>query len=76
LPFAGLHDIEYQSIVDMVSASWHGFVDLDAGVKSYYWCVGLTNVESECGVKPWIKVGLRISAMSNVTSFLSHGILM
>jgi len=58
----------------MVSASWHGFVDQDAGVKSYYWCVGLTDAKSECGVKPWIKVGLRTSAMSNVSTAFSHGI--
>jgi len=76
LRFSDLHDIEYQSSVDMVSASWHGFVDLDAGVHSYYWCVGLTDAISECGVKPWVKVGLRTSAISNVTSPLSHGILM
>ncbi|XP_060084880.1 uncharacterized protein LOC132564227 [Ylistrum balloti] len=69
----GIHDLEYQSSTTLLGATWHGFVDLDAGVKTYYWCVGSTQSKTECSVKRWEAVGLRTAVRANLTTSLSHG---
>ncbi|XP_021356985.1 uncharacterized protein LOC110452658 [Mizuhopecten yessoensis] len=69
----GIHDLEYQSSRSKLGATWHGFVDLDAGVKTYYWCVGTTQSKTECSIKTWEAVGLRTAVSTNLSTALSHG---
>ncbi|KAI8507103.1 hypothetical protein Bbelb_155420, partial [Branchiostoma belcheri] len=53
----GVHDADYQSSTTELSAFWHGFTDLESGVRRYLWCVGRTAGPSECSVKNWMDNG-------------------
>ncbi|KAI8485724.1 hypothetical protein Bbelb_365580 [Branchiostoma belcheri] len=53
----GVHDVDYQSSTIELSAFWHGFTDLESGVRRYLWCVGRTEDPSECSVKNWMDNG-------------------
>ncbi|XP_002736788.1 uncharacterized protein LOC100378079, partial [Saccoglossus kowalevskii] len=65
----GLHDAEYQNITDTISASWHGFSDLQSYISHYLWCVG-----SSPGAEDIVaceNVGLQLSASKSAV--LSNG---
>ncbi|CAC5386461.1 unnamed protein product [Mytilus coruscus] len=76
----GILDIEYQNSTDNVAAHWHGFIDTESGILSYYWCVGETThvhriyANTECSVLPWTNVGLHTSASKNLSIEISQGI--
>ena len=57
-----LHDIEYQNSSTIVSASWHGFVDLESYIDHYEWCVGQTSSPADDGILPCVDVGIQLSA--------------
>ncbi|XP_076085327.1 uncharacterized protein LOC143056126 [Mytilus galloprovincialis] len=75
----GILDKEYQNSTDNVAAHWHGFIDTESGIQSYFWCVGNTThvhriySNSECSVHPWTNVGLRVSASKNLSTEILQG---
>lgn len=53
--------MQFQDSDTTVAARWHGFVDLDSGIKWYHWCVGSTPSASGsdvCDVVSWRNVGI------------------
>ncbi|CAC5370733.1 unnamed protein product [Mytilus coruscus] len=75
----GILDIEYQNSTNNVAAHWHGFIDTESGIQSYFWCVGETThvhsiySNSECSVHPWTNVGLHVSASKNLSTDILQG---
>eukprot|EP00058_Branchiostoma_floridae_P007081 XP_002592569.1 hypothetical protein BRAFLDRAFT_118907 [Branchiostoma floridae] len=53
-----VRDMAYTSDATVVSASWHGFNDLDSGIDKHFWCIGETNSQSECNIMGWTDTGL------------------
>ncbi|CAC5386466.1 unnamed protein product [Mytilus coruscus] len=76
----GILDLEYQNSTDIVAAHWHGFVDTELGILSYYWCVGETThvhriyTNTECSVLQWTNVGLHTSTSKNLSIEISQGL--
>ena len=68
-----LHDIEYQNSSTIVSASWHGFVDLESYIDHYEWCVGQTSSPADDGILPCVDVGIQLSASKTLTVPLMDG---
>ncbi|XP_038050780.1 uncharacterized protein LOC119723938 isoform X2 [Patiria miniata] len=69
-----LHDVEYQNSSTVISASWHGFVDLESYVDHYEWCVGLTPSPADDGILPCTSVGIHLSASKTLPVPLTDGI--
>ena len=67
-----LYDVEYQNSSTLISASWHGFVDLESYIDHYEWCVGQTLHPSDDGILPCNDVGIQLSA-SAITLPLTAG---
>ncbi|CAH1242187.1 Hypp6494 [Branchiostoma lanceolatum] len=70
---AGVHDADYQSSTTKLSAFWHGFTDLESGVRRYLWCVGRTEDPPECGVKDWMDNGASELGTTDIESALVTG---
>ena len=72
--FTGLHDLEYQNTTTLVSASWHGYIDLESYIDHYVWCVG-TDMDdpNEADLVACVPVGLRLSAYKHLETPLNHG---
>ena len=53
-------DLQFQDSDTTVAAHWHGFIDLDSGIRWYHWCVGSTpSLNADvCDVVSWRNVGL------------------
>ena len=68
-------DINYQSSINTVSATWHGFEDLGAGVINYWWCVGNTSLLTDCNLTggQWLKMGLLTTVNRRFEVPLLHG---
>ncbi|XP_052707847.1 uncharacterized protein LOC128183063 isoform X2 [Crassostrea angulata] len=69
----GLHDREYQNSSKIVGAHWHGFLDMESGVKNYFWCVGNTSSKSECSIRNWENVGIHTSVSRMLSQTLVNG---
>ncbi|XP_066300263.1 uncharacterized protein [Branchiostoma lanceolatum] len=69
----GVHDADYQSSTTKLSAFWHGFTDLESGVRRYLWCVGRTEDPPECGVKDWMDNGASELGTTDIESALVTG---
>ncbi|XP_061189002.1 uncharacterized protein LOC133197151 [Saccostrea echinata] len=57
----GLEDLDFQDSDSVVAARWHGFNDMDSGIRWYQWCVGSTPSiagDNVCDVVPWRNVGI------------------
>ncbi|XP_038071216.1 uncharacterized protein LOC119740085 [Patiria miniata] len=70
----GLHDVEYQNSSTVISASWHGFVDLESFIDHYEWCVGQTPSPEDDGILPCTDVGLHLSASRTLVVRITEGI--
>ncbi|XP_038050879.1 uncharacterized protein LOC119724031 [Patiria miniata] len=70
----GLHDVEYQNSSTVISASWHGFVDLESFIDHYEWCVGQTLSPEDDGILPCTDVGIHLSASKGLSVPLANGI--
>ncbi|XP_022103295.1 uncharacterized protein LOC110986023 [Acanthaster planci] len=70
----GLHDVEYQNSSTVISASWHGFVDLESYIDHYEWCVGLTQSPTDGGTLPCADVGIKLSASQTQAVPLTDGV--
>ena len=60
-----LHDLEYQNHTTSISASWHGFSDLQSFIRRYVWCVGTRPGQAD--ILACKSVGIRTSVSSTVT---------
>ncbi|VDI80173.1 Hypothetical predicted protein [Mytilus galloprovincialis] len=71
----GIYDCDYQDDPQVVSASWHGFSDLDSVITHYMWCVQTVSELILCNIRAWENVGIQtfVSRTLNGTS-LSSGI--
>ncbi|XP_078664145.1 uncharacterized protein LOC144907216 [Branchiostoma floridae x Branchiostoma belcheri] len=69
----GVHDADYQSSTTKLSAFWHGFTDLESGVRRYLWCVGRTAGPSECSVKNWMDNGASERGTTDIEPALVTG---
>ncbi|XP_038050540.1 uncharacterized protein LOC119723761 [Patiria miniata] len=69
-----LHDVEYQNSSTVISASWHGFVDLESFIDHYEWCVGQTPSTEDDDVVPSTDVGIHLSASRSLSVPLTDGI--
>ncbi|XP_038051300.1 uncharacterized protein LOC119724354 isoform X2 [Patiria miniata] len=69
-----LHDVEYQNSSTVISASWHGFVDLESYIDHYEWCVGQTPSPTDDGILPCTSVGIHLSASKTLAVPLTDGI--
>ena len=65
------HDARAQSSESEVSASWHGFIDLDSYIHHYEWAVGRMPGSNE--TMAYKDVGLALSATSYGLN-LTHGV--
>ncbi|XP_022088109.1 uncharacterized protein LOC110977889 isoform X2 [Acanthaster planci] len=68
-----LHDLEYQNTSTVVSASWHGFVDLESYIDHYEWCVGQTSNPTDDSILPCTDVGIHLSASTTLVLPLNEG---
>eukprot|EP00058_Branchiostoma_floridae_P022361 XP_002607851.1 hypothetical protein BRAFLDRAFT_117282 [Branchiostoma floridae] len=68
-----VRDMAYTSDATVVSASWHGFNDLDSGIDKHFWCIGETNSQSECNVMGWTDTGLVQEGTVTLGSSLTNG---
>lgn len=73
---AGLHDLEFQNSSDSVGANWHGFLDTESGVNSYFWCVGNTSSNTECSIRNWENVNIHTSVSRTLSKELPNGKIM
>ncbi|XP_022103276.1 uncharacterized protein LOC110986013 isoform X2 [Acanthaster planci] len=69
-----LHDVEYQNSSTVISASWHGFVDLESYIDHYEWCVGQTSNPADNGILRCTDVGVQLSASQILAFPLTDGI--
>ncbi|VDI13269.1 Hypothetical predicted protein, partial [Mytilus galloprovincialis] len=71
----GIYDCDYQDDPQIVSASWHGFSDLDSVITHYMWCVQTVSELTLCNIRAWENVGIQtsVSRKLNGTS-LSSGV--
>ncbi|XP_038057739.1 uncharacterized protein LOC119729229 [Patiria miniata] len=69
-----LHDVEYQNSSTLISASWHGFVDLESYLDHYEWCIGQTSGPADDGILPCTNVGIHLSASKTLAVPLTDGI--
>ncbi|XP_022100380.1 uncharacterized protein LOC110984469 isoform X2 [Acanthaster planci] len=69
-----LHDVEYQNSSTVISASWHGFVDLESYIDHYEWCVGQTPSPTDASILPCTDVGIHLSASKTLAAPLTDGI--
>ncbi|XP_071798435.1 uncharacterized protein [Asterias amurensis] len=70
----GLHDVEYQNSSTLISASWHGFTDLESYIDHYEWCVGRTPDSTDDSVLQCIDVGMQLFASTTLLVPLTGGI--
>ena len=70
----GLQDRRYQNSFNIVSASWHGFVDLGSSLQSYHWCVSPMSAIGSCSVLPVQNVGLATKKEIQVSLHVSNGL--
>lgn len=56
-----------------LSAFWHGFSDLMAGIATYYWCEGYTVNLDECDVSPWQRMGIQTEVRLKLNFTLENG---
>ncbi len=72
--FTVLHDIEYQNSSTLVSASWHGFIDLESYIDHYIWCVGDDPTDpDEAGVVSCENMGLKLQGYKELEGPLETG---
>ena len=72
--FTGLYDLEYQNSTTLVSASWHGYIDLESYIDHYVWCVGTDSSDpDEASIVTCVPVGLRLRALKHLGTPLNHG---
>ena len=69
----GVHDVEYQNSSTLISASWHGFVDLESYIDHYEWCVGQTPHPSDDGILTCNNVGVQLLASQTLSRSLTRG---
>ena len=69
----GLHDVEYQNSSTLISASWHGFTDLESYIDHYEWCVGRTPDSTDDSVLQCTDVGMQLSASKTLEVPLTGG---
>ncbi|XP_071784665.1 uncharacterized protein [Asterias amurensis] len=69
-----LHDLEYQNSSTVISASWHGFTDLESYIDHYEWCVGRSPDSTDHSVLQCTDVGMRLSASKMLEVPLTGGI--
>ncbi|XP_033637440.1 uncharacterized protein LOC117298344 isoform X1 [Asterias rubens] len=69
-----LHDVEYQNSSTLISASWHGFTDLESYIDHYEWCVGRTPDSTDDNVLQCTDVGMQLSASTTLEVPLTGGI--
>ncbi|XP_035676037.1 uncharacterized protein LOC118415485 [Branchiostoma floridae] len=68
-----VRDMAYTSDATVVSASWHGFNDLDSGINKHFWCIGETNSQSECNIMGWTDTGLMQEGTVTLGNSLTNG---
>ncbi len=69
-----LHDIEYQNSSTLVSASWHGFLELQSYIDHYIWCVGDDPADpDEAGVVSCENMGLKLQGYKQLDGSLTTG---
>ncbi|XP_022102003.1 uncharacterized protein LOC110985345 [Acanthaster planci] len=69
-----LHDLEYQNSSAVISASWHGFVDLESYIDHYEWCVGQTPGPADDDILPCTNVGINLSVTRALAVPLTEGV--
>ncbi|XP_022105050.1 uncharacterized protein LOC110986986 isoform X2 [Acanthaster planci] len=69
-----LHDVQYQNSSTVISASWHGFVDLESYIDHYEWCVGQIPSPRNASILPCTDVGIHLSASKTLAVPLTDGI--
>ena len=70
----GLQDRRYQNSSNIVSASWHGFVDLGSSLQSYHWCVSPMPAIGSCSVLPVQNVGLATKKEIQLSLHVPNGL--
>ncbi|CAH1258773.1 Hypp2075 [Branchiostoma lanceolatum] len=68
---SGVHDADYQNSSCRVSATWHGFSDLQSFIHHYTCCFGTAPGRDD--VSPCEDVGLRLSAARDIPCKLQNG---
>ena len=69
----GFKDRHYQNTSSVVSASWHGFVDLGSSLRSYHWCVSTSASVGACNVLSSEVVGLVTKAERKLSTTVTNG---
>ncbi|XP_070571538.1 uncharacterized protein [Ptychodera flava] len=67
----GLEDNDYQNSTTVVSASWHGFSDLESSIDHYIWCVGRSPGAED--ILPCHDVGLHLSKAETLDLPITSG---
>ena len=71
--YIDLHDLEYQNSSTLISASWHGFTDLESYIDHYEWCVGRTPDSTDQSVLQCTDVGMQLSSSKMLEIPLTGG---